>query len=443
MTREQWLKLDQARATITSGNYVAGSGMLEKVLCELPESPQAWALLAACYDGLGRGEQAEAACRRALGFAPEEGVLQRNLARILWNRGDEAAATALFPEVAGGPEPTGPADDEPTGETPEPEAEEGWSPFLDEECAGAPRRRLRLEAPLLPPAPADPTRRKKQRPVLPPFSASTAMRVGLAATRAQLGDMAALALTCAGMMIAVIGAAWMMHNGLAFFGLGATAAAPAGVAGILDLLLLAAISYIGVRLADSYLTEDNAPNFDDLWAVLAEWGLVGALAFTRTMAVGVACIPSALLASGGASLAGSDWGALAGLVALPLPVWVASRLWFAQNLAMAAEMEYPEALASSWAISRARTLSLMWLVVYTTMLALIGPAVAIGGIYWLGGDARCGAAFAVGLLLTALLMPLAAGTGGAAFRLIAEEEFGSAEEEEEGSVAEQGAGKEE
>jgi hypothetical protein len=437
MKEEQWLRLDQARHAVRARKYATGAPQLERLLCELPDSPQAWGLLAICYDALGRAEQAESAARRSVALAPHDAVLQRNLGALLWNRGDRGAAEAVFAQwPVAPPEDVPPAEDappttaadQPAAEAEQPEsadAPDEWSPFLDEgpeEADGGPAR-LEPEIPEIPPVPPSLVRKKKEPVVLPPFSLSTCFRVGLRAAFANLGEVGGMVLACVGCLFGLAYVSWSMSAALQFYVGREAASVPWGPAFVVATLVLAGLSYVGVRLADSALTGDNPPVFDDLWAVFSEWGLVGALALTRTALVAVALGPAVALAAAGEGWFGCQAGALLGLPLVPLGLWVAARTWFAQHLPLATETEYVESLTVSWEITGGRGAALPFLVLATTALTLLGPGIALGGIALLGVGLPAAGAVAAGLLVTVVCSAVASAVAGAAFRLLYEETY--------------------
>ncbi len=427
MTEEQWLRLDQARHAVRTRHYATGAPQLEKLLCELRDSPQAWGMLAICYDALGNGAQAESAARRALALAPEDPVLRRNLGVFLWNRGAREEAEAILATCAPPAEEPAEQPVEELAESPaedRPGAEEDeWAPFLEEEAAppGGPAR-LEPEVPTLPPAPPSTSRRKREPVVFPPYGATRCVGIGFGATLGHFGEIGGIALLTCGSLFGLGALTWSLSRCARAY-LGPEAEWPPYLVGfILAVLLLAAIGYVGVRLADARLTGDNPPILDDLWTVFSEWGLVGLLALTRIGAMLLALLPAALAGALGARVLGPPGWAV-GLALAPAALWAGARLWFGPALAMTAEQGYVEALATSWVVTRGHDVSLSLLVLLTLVLAVAGPSLAVAGGVAFGQDWRCGLAVALGLLVTAVLLPAAAGTAGAAFRLLVAEVF--------------------
>lgn len=431
MKEEQWLRLDQARHAVRARRFATGAPQLERLLCELPDVAQAWGLLAICYDALGQADQAESAARRSIALAPEDAVLQRNLGVLLWNQGRLEAAEALFATwpAESGDEAASPGS-EPPAEEPEPRtdgpgADEEWSPFLEEAADGpalAGPRHMEPRIPEIPPVPPSLRRKKKEPVVFPPFSVATCFRVGLRAAFGHLGEIGGMILACVASLFALAIVSASLSATLQFVLGPAAASVPWAPAFVVATLLLAGLSYVGARLADSALTGDNPPVFDDLWAVFSEWGVVGALALTRTVAVAAALAPALGLAVLGEGALG-PLGALLGLPLAPLGLWVAGRLWFAQHLPLATETEYVESLCVSWEITKGRGLALPFLVLATTALALVGPGLAVAGAALLGVGLPSVLAVIAGLVVTVVCFAAAGGVAGMAFRLLYEEAY--------------------
>ena len=98
--------LDEAQATLESGNGVIAMAQLVRYLGDDPDNPEGWLLLGRAYIALGQPDEADAAFARALDLAPEHkgallarGELSLSMGRL------EAARSMLsrLTELCGGP----------------------------------------------------------------------------------------------------------------------------------------------------------------------------------------------------------------------------------------------------------------------------------------------------------------------------------------------------
>ena len=98
--------LDEARATLESGNGVIAATQLVRCLGDDPGNAEAWLLLGHAYRGLGMADEADAAFARALELAPEHkgALLARGELSLSMGRLESARATlARLTGLCGGP----------------------------------------------------------------------------------------------------------------------------------------------------------------------------------------------------------------------------------------------------------------------------------------------------------------------------------------------------
>ena len=102
----QTSQLDEARATLESGNDLNAMAQLVRYLGDDPGNVEAWVMLARAYQSLGQTEEAEAALDRALELAPDHpgALLTRGELYLATGRLEAARVVlARLSDVCGGP----------------------------------------------------------------------------------------------------------------------------------------------------------------------------------------------------------------------------------------------------------------------------------------------------------------------------------------------------